>query len=298
MIGLADFSHVAAFQEEMLEEAHAKGKKHSKPSKVVWKTLVALEKFADCVLNDKKDEQAPLIDAIKAYRRYKKLPASGDEEEIDRLIFAKEEKKASASATAQQVDTVLLEAYRQEAADHLQVILDVLTQNDEPDVEELQEIRRAVHSIKGGAGTIGFQEAADLAHTIEDLLERIAAEDASLLADSREVIVRAVDALGSIVEDDETPADLDEIKSQLAAASDRFASASDKAPKVEKTPAEVESETKARNEAVAKEALEAIEADQKNPVSGELLEVYVEEAEDHIKLIYNCLLYTSDAADE
>ncbi len=42
---------------------------------------------------------------------------------------------------------------------------------DNPDVERLNAIFRAAHSIKGGAGTFGFEAIGEFTHLVETLLD-------------------------------------------------------------------------------------------------------------------------------
>ncbi|MPT29719.1 MAG: chemotaxis protein CheA, partial [Achromobacter sp.] len=42
-----------------------------------------------------------------------------------------------------------------------------------PDIEQLNAIFRAAHSIKGGAATFGFADVTELTHRMESLLDRL-----------------------------------------------------------------------------------------------------------------------------
>lgn len=75
--------------------------------------------------------------------------------------------------------TVDLSEYHQmffdEAAEHLQTMEHLLLglDLDAPDHDQLNSIFRAAHSIKGGAGTFGFSDMAEVTHLLESLLDRL-----------------------------------------------------------------------------------------------------------------------------
>ena len=73
------------------------------------------------------------------------------------------------------VDDETLEIFRSEAEGLLANIagnLKILGRSPD-DTNALWEIRRNAHTFKGAAGIIGFREASDLAHRIEDLLDKM-----------------------------------------------------------------------------------------------------------------------------
>jgi len=67
------------------------------------------------------------------------------------------------------------QVFYEETAEHLATMEELLLELDvgEPDQEDLNAIFRAVHSIKGGAGTFGFKEMTDVAHVFESVLDRV-----------------------------------------------------------------------------------------------------------------------------
>ena len=77
-----------------------------------------------------------------------------------------------------EVDDETREIFRSEAEDLLAKItanLKILAQSPD-DSNALWEIRRNAHTFKGAAGIIGFHEASELAHRIEDLLDKMVEE--------------------------------------------------------------------------------------------------------------------------
>lgn len=67
-----------------------------------------------------------------------------------------------------------------------------------PDIEQLNAIFRAAHSIKGGAATFGcFQKLAETTHLLENLLDAIRRGEMSLRADMVDTFLEAKDVLKS-----------------------------------------------------------------------------------------------------
>src|SRR5439155_20615063 len=67
------------------------------------------------------------------------------------------------------------EIFRLEAEEHLQTIsMYVATLENMPtNLEPIQGIRRATHTLKGAAGMMGFRAIAELCHISEDLLDSV-----------------------------------------------------------------------------------------------------------------------------
>ncbi len=67
------------------------------------------------------------------------------------------------------------QVFFEETAEHLATMENLLLslELDAPDAEQLNAIFRAVHSIKGSAGVFGFGDLAEIAHILENLLDRI-----------------------------------------------------------------------------------------------------------------------------
>jgi len=65
--------------------------------------------------------------------------------------------------------------------------------------EEIAEIFRVVHTLKGDAGTVGFDELSAFAHTVEDVLEQIRSGGLRVTSDLVSLLLSAVDALRDFV---------------------------------------------------------------------------------------------------
>ncbi|MBF2085031.1 response regulator [Thermoleptolyngbya sp. C42_A2020_037] len=69
------------------------------------------------------------------------------------------------------------------------------------DADKINEALRAAHSIKGGAGLMGFQSLSDLAHRLEDGLKVLKVQRQSLDVDGslEQLLLACVDGLGKVI---------------------------------------------------------------------------------------------------
>ncbi|MCP4040569.1 MAG: chemotaxis protein CheA, partial [Gammaproteobacteria bacterium] len=63
------------------------------------------------------------------------------------------------------------------------------------DVEEINTIFRAAHSIKGGAGTFGFMDVSNFTHVMETLLDEMRSEKRDVTQESVNLLLESVDCL-------------------------------------------------------------------------------------------------------
>jgi two-component system chemotaxis sensor kinase CheA len=66
---------------------------------------------------------------------------------------------------------------------------------NDPDDEELNAIFRAAHSIKGAAGTFGFNDLAEVTHELETLLDRLRKHEIALRSEMIDAFLAAGDVL-------------------------------------------------------------------------------------------------------
>ena len=94
------------------------------------------------------------------------------------------------------------QVFFEEAGEHLSelerllLILDVQS----PNQEELNAIFRAIHSIKGGAGTFGFTGLVDVAHIFETVFDKIRNDELALKKEMIDLFLKAGDLLKGILE--------------------------------------------------------------------------------------------------
>ncbi len=89
-----------------------------------------------------------------------------------------------------------------EAAEHLASMEALLLafDLDAPDADQLNAIFRAAHSIKGGSGTFGFTDMAEVTHILETLLDRVRKNEITLTHDMVDAFLQAGDVLRGLLE--------------------------------------------------------------------------------------------------
>jgi chemosensory pili system protein ChpA (sensor histidine kinase/response regulator) len=95
----------------------------------------------------------------------------------------------------------LAEVFGEEAKEHLETIARLTKRlSVEPqDRESVQELRRAVHTLKGAAGVVGYKGASKLAHRMEDLLDRLYEESTAVTEHEARVLASSSDALNDLI---------------------------------------------------------------------------------------------------
>ena len=101
------------------------------------------------------------------------------------------------------------EIFRLEAEEHLQTIsMYVAALEHAPtDLEPIQGIRRATHTLKGAAGMMGFRAIADLCHVSEDMLDGIMEGTVSISPTVLSLILDTAEALDSLINSKGTTAE-------------------------------------------------------------------------------------------
>ncbi len=68
------------------------------------------------------------------------------------------------------------------------------------DLEEINTIFRAAHSIKGGAGTFGFMQVSNFTHVLETLLDEVRSEKRGLSKEDVNLLLQSVDCLRTMMD--------------------------------------------------------------------------------------------------
>jgi len=99
-----------------------------------------------------------------------------------------------------------------EAYEHLDAMEQLLLAIDieQPNLDDLNAIFRAAHSIKGGSGTFGFSNIADLTHALESLLDKLRKETLSITHEMVSAFLSCGDLLKLMLEAHQEGVDLDE----------------------------------------------------------------------------------------
>lgn len=108
----------------------------------------------------------------------------------------------------------LAEIFALEAQEHLETIARVTAALDPNAVDRdaVQELRRAVHTLKGAAGVVGYMGASKLAHRMEDLLDRLYEGTATLDAQAVRTLASSSDALHDMIG---APADVPKLQAMV-----------------------------------------------------------------------------------
>ena len=97
------------------------------------------------------------------------------------------------SIDMQQFNAVFFE----EVAEHLANMESLLLDIDVtcPNIDDLNAVFRAAHSIKGGAGIFGFDDMTEVTHILETLLDRLRKEELTLTSEMIDAFLQAGDIL-------------------------------------------------------------------------------------------------------
>ncbi|RXK47243.1 chemotaxis protein CheA [Halorientalis pallida] len=92
-------------------------------------------------------------------------------------------------------------------------------ESDPEDEEAMESIFRTAHTLKGNFGAMGFEDASDLAHAIEDLLDEMREDNMEVTPEVMDMIFAGVDQIevivGEIEEHGESTTDTDEMVAEI-----------------------------------------------------------------------------------
>ncbi|HEY8322886.1 MAG: Hpt domain-containing protein [Ktedonobacterales bacterium] len=94
-----------------------------------------------------------------------------------------------------------LEVFREEAQEHLQTITSGIAdlERSPGDMNSIQTVRRAMHTLKGAAGMMGFVPVQSLAHASEDLLDQLAEHGRPLSPDELSLVFDTAETLDRLI---------------------------------------------------------------------------------------------------
>lgn len=72
-------------------------------------------------------------------------------------------------------------------------------EKDYAKIEKLDEVSRAIHTLKSSSAMLGFTEISDLAHSSEDLLAKIKTNEIPVTRDVIDLIFEIIDTLENMV---------------------------------------------------------------------------------------------------
>jgi two-component system sensor histidine kinase and response regulator WspE len=115
-----------------------------------------------------------------------------------------------ASSNAQDfTDNAMLELFRAEVETHTQTLNEGLLalEKDPGQLDRIEELMRAAHSIKGAARIVGVGDGVKVAHAMEDCLVAAQNGQVQLTSEATDILLRGVDALTRIAHGDESAPD-------------------------------------------------------------------------------------------
>ena len=129
------------------------------------------------------------------------------------------------------MDDQYLDAFIRESEEEITKLNNSLLdlESDPNDREAMDQIFRTAHTLKGNFGAMGFEEAANLAHAMEDLLDEMREGNMEVTSDVMDLVFAGVDEIEAIVNEieaeGESTADTSQIVSQLRAVLEQGADA-------------------------------------------------------------------------
>jgi two-component system chemotaxis sensor kinase CheA len=121
------------------------------------------------------------------------------------------------------MDDQYLDAFIRESQEEITKLNNSLLtlESDPNDQEAMDQIFRTAHTLKGNFGAMGFEDASNLAHAMEDLLDEMRQGEMEVTPEIMDLIFAGVDQIevivGEIEADGESTTDTDETVAQLRA---------------------------------------------------------------------------------
>ncbi len=228
MVGLPALSHLLNQAEELLDKPVTERRPlDDDVITLLQATMPAFKSYVDAARRGECDEQVALR-LSRAYRAYMQ-PEDDSEDpmlrellELERVGFATTARATEATGSeageeagraaqpeldldelfpTEPVPPELAEVFALEAQEQLQNIarLTGVVAAVPDDRESLQELRRAVHTVKGAAGIVGYKAASRLAHRMEDLLDRLYEGTEQATPASTRLLAISSDALDDLI---------------------------------------------------------------------------------------------------
>ena len=288
MVGLSTLSHIAYLAEEAIEEeAEGKLSASNKTWAAIERAIESIGTYVESAASGELQERPVVKDVVVCLRRLRNLPEEDDEAVIERLLRDTAdpaepglpgEPPSENGFEQDSVSSELWEAFRAQAEEYMQSISAALRQiKKQPgDAETLLELRRVVHTLKGAAAVVGLRSASEIAHRMEDLLDRLRDGQAKASDDTLGLLFETADALEDLTTDRQS----EQIESRLEKLHREYsrrlagAASGDLPRSTETVESEAPIDGPAPDEAVA---------------APEILEAFAVEAEDHLQAISQLL---------
>lgn len=301
MVGLGALSTISYYIEEALEDIGNKSLPFTNDLlDLMVTTLEFIDGYLDVALADEFNEPDIIREIVIGFRRARNLPPGEDEQALAEVLgqfgiqtqddgkgstwslgpddIGGEESSSEMAPLA--VDPEMMEAFWVEALDYIQEVNLLLAdfQKTGFDKERVMEIRRKIHTLKGGAGAVGIESVARITHRMEDLLDQLYGETLEFSNDILDLLCTTGDMLEDIATDTSEQPDY----SDLIALYDYVTGSAEA-----RAGAEEEFDTGGVDEVGQfTEDLTALDEDfGDEDIMPELLEIFLLEAEDHLRTV-------------
>ena len=236
MAGLTTLSHIAQYQAEALEEIASGLLQWTPGTTAAFATAIEqMDAYVLAASHGDVDGRQFLCEVVQAFRLMRELPLDGAGEEIEALLAQGNANAGEAAAQLgipfdrgwefEDLPEDLIETFQQEAGEHLAAIGEALNQlelaaNKQP---LLADIRRAAHTLRGAAGSVGLNQLGALAGRMEHFVDRINDGALALQGASKTLLFDTFHTLSGLSAGKDFPAGLHSKAVQLHACYDELA---------------------------------------------------------------------------
>ena len=166
----------------------------------------------ECNYNNETCDQSSVVESDR-HRIESVVPQSDENEIVDQNFISETTEFYSGddNRSAKSPIPELMESFHEEAEEHLEELGDILNSLSDqivqtvmitPDMrEQIRRIRRAVHTLKGAAAVIGFEDFSKFAHQIEDLLDWLYESAQNITPEIIKLVIESSDQLERIISD-------------------------------------------------------------------------------------------------
>ncbi|MDH3600815.1 MAG: Hpt domain-containing protein, partial [Candidatus Tectomicrobia bacterium] len=226
MLGLSILQHITQSITEMIEEIATGASVDVEQGAWLCSTVDQVEPFVQSLQSGDGREQDIITEAVRSFRRFKGLPESEDDVAIQEALSGQsvtaDEMPLPSIAETQnahdgriaspateldefQIDFAaeLLEGFLLEAEDYLDTIGRLLPGLSGPakNNDQLLQVRRSIHTLKGAAGVVGLMSVSHLSHRMEDLLDDLYEGSRKLTPQKQDLLCATFDALEDFLRD-------------------------------------------------------------------------------------------------
>ncbi len=241
MVGLGALGHLLNYAEALVDTAMTAGDPFPEDLRVVLRdSTPRFGEYLEAALSGRPFDDIA-YDLLRAYHALTHEPGEPDDPMLRELLDIERKELALRPETApppaaeadieilpaEPISPELAEVFAQEAQEHLQTIARLTADlgGAGQDRDALLELRRAVHTLKGAAGVVGYKGASRLAHRMEDLLDAVADGAAVLTEDAARLLTASSDALDDLITATSDPPALRERVGRLLRDYDRVVAA-------------------------------------------------------------------------